>query len=47
MEHQWKLARKHLKQIMFFDIAMFFLWGAEFIVILMGKRCPVGAFDGW
>lgn len=47
MEQQWKLARKHLKKIMFFDIAMFFLWGAEFIVILMGKRCPVGAFAGW
>lgn len=47
MEHQWKLARKHLKKIMFFDIAMFFLWGAEFIVILMRKRCPVGAFAGW
>lgn len=47
MEHQWKLARRHLKQLLGFDIVLFFLWGAEFIVILMGKRCPIGSFDGW
>ncbi|KAI5124567.1 hypothetical protein M0805_003087 [Coniferiporia weirii] len=47
MERQWKLARKHLKRLLFFDIALFFLWAAEFVVILLGKRCPVGQFEGW
>ncbi|KAH8117388.1 hypothetical protein DFH11DRAFT_1504755 [Phellopilus nigrolimitatus] len=47
MEQQWELARKQLKRLLFFDIALFFLWGAEFIVILLGKRCPASKFEGW
>ncbi|KAL5529193.1 hypothetical protein ACEPAG_5167 [Sanghuangporus baumii] len=47
MEEQWNAARKRLKHVLFFDIALSILWGAEFIVIMLGKRCPVGGFDGW
>ncbi|THH07293.1 hypothetical protein EW145_g3474 [Phellinidium pouzarii] len=47
MEQQWKSARKPLKQLLVFDIALFFLWAAELVVILIGKRCPVGQFEGW
>ena len=47
MEEQWKEARKNLKRLLFFDIAVFLLWAAEFIMILIGKRCPTGKFEGW
>lgn len=47
MEEGWKFARKRVKTRFFFDMVLFFLWGAEFIAILLGKRCPVGQFDGW
>ncbi|OCB84280.1 hypothetical protein A7U60_g8959 [Sanghuangporus baumii] len=47
MEEQWKAARKRLKHMLHFDVALFILWGAEFVVILLGKRCPVGEFEGW
>ena len=47
MEEQWRAARKQMQQTLSFDIACFFLWGALFVVILLGKRCPVGKFDGW
>ncbi|EJD05869.1 uncharacterized protein FOMMEDRAFT_139193 [Fomitiporia mediterranea MF3/22] len=47
MEQQWIEARKNLKRLLFFDIALTFIWGAELIVILLGKRCPVGQFEGW
>jgi len=47
MEETWKVARKRVRTLFFFDMFLFFLWGAEFIAILLGKRCPVGQFDGW
>ena len=47
MEEKWKAARKRAKTRFFFDMLLFFLWGAEFIAILLGKRCPVGQFEGW
>ncbi|KLO18620.1 hypothetical protein SCHPADRAFT_844953 [Schizopora paradoxa] len=47
MEEKWKMARKRAKTRFFFDMLLFFLWGAEFTAILLGKRCPVGQFDGW
>jgi len=47
IEEKWKVARKRSRTHFFFDIVLFFLWGAEFIAILLGKRCPVGEFNGW
>lgn len=47
MEEQWKHARKMLKWGMTVDVLALLLWGTEFVVILLGKRCPVGAFEGW
>ncbi|KIK59620.1 hypothetical protein GYMLUDRAFT_44589 [Collybiopsis luxurians FD-317 M1] len=47
MEEQWKKARSFAKKIMAFDIFGVILWGAVFVIILLGKRCPIGGFDGW
>ena len=47
LEAQWKEARKRLKINAAVDAMMLLLWGAEFVFILWGKRCPSGQFDGW
>lgn len=47
LEAQWQQARKMLKWSTFVDVLLFFLWGAVFVYVLIGKRCPAGAFDGW
>ena len=47
MEEQWMAARKELKRLLFLDILFFLLWSIVFVVILLGKRCPVGQFEGW
>lgn len=47
LEAQWKQARKMLKWGAFVDALMMIVWGAEFVFVLMGMRCPAGAFDGW
>jgi len=47
MEEQWRAARTVLKKMMFLDIVCALLWGTEFVLILMGKRCPSGRFEGW
>ncbi|OSX65427.1 hypothetical protein POSPLADRAFT_1044802 [Postia placenta MAD-698-R-SB12] len=47
LEAQWKRARKQLKVGMVFDVVAWVLWGAVFVVVLMGKRCPVGGYNGW
>jgi len=47
MEKQWRVARGFLKKLMIFDIACVALWGAEFVLILIGQRCPSGGFEGW
>lgn len=47
MEEQWRTARGSLKKIVIFDLIAFILWGAEFILILIGQRCPSGGFEGW
>ncbi|KAH9857166.1 hypothetical protein C2E23DRAFT_771351 [Lenzites betulinus] len=47
MEEQWTRARKVLKWGTTVDVLAMLLWGTEFVVILLGKRCPVGAFEGW
>ena len=47
MEEQWRAARGSLKKLAIFDVIAFILWGAEFILILIGQRCPSGGFEGW
>ncbi|KAH9901543.1 hypothetical protein C8Q73DRAFT_678186 [Cubamyces lactineus] len=47
MEEQWRKARKMLKWGTTVDVFVMLLWGLEFVVILLGKRCPVGGFEGW
>ncbi|RPD66405.1 hypothetical protein L226DRAFT_500757 [Lentinus tigrinus ALCF2SS1-7] len=47
MEEQWKKARKVLKWGVTVDAFGMLLWGMEFVLILLGKRCPVGGYLGW
>jgi len=47
LEAQWKEARRWLKWGMAVDLLSIVLWGGEFVLILLGKRCPPGQFDGW
>lgn len=47
LEAEWKEARKWLKWGMVVDIFSMVLWGGEFVLILLGKRCPPGQFEGW
>ncbi|THU81258.1 hypothetical protein K435DRAFT_477393 [Dendrothele bispora CBS 962.96] len=47
MEEEWKRARKFAKQITAVDSLGAVIWGAVFIYILLGQRCPAGGFDGW
>ncbi|KAJ3736098.1 hypothetical protein DFJ43DRAFT_1053399 [Lentinula guzmanii] len=47
MEEEWKKARTFAKKIMAFDILGVVLWGTVFVVIVIGKRCPIGGYDGW
>ncbi|KAI0636705.1 hypothetical protein C8Q77DRAFT_519396 [Trametes polyzona] len=47
MEEQWRKARKVLKWGTTADVFGMLIWGMEFVVILLGKRCPVGGFEGW
>lgn len=47
LEAKWKSARKRLKWAMVADIVCLILWGAEFVMILAGQRCPPGGFGGW
>lgn len=47
LEAEWREARKRLKWNTTVDVIMFVVWGALFVYILLGKRCPSGSFDGW
>jgi len=47
LEARWKKARRRLKWAMAVDLVCFILWGAQFVMILAGQRCPPGGFDGW
>lgn len=47
MEEEWKRARGWAKKIAFVDAAGVAIWGAVFIFVMIGKRCPSGGFDGW
>jgi len=47
MEEDWKKARSFIKKIMAFDILGLIIWGAVFVIILLGKRCGIGEYNGW
>ncbi|KAJ7097788.1 hypothetical protein B0H15DRAFT_901569 [Mycena belliarum] len=47
MEEDWKRARTWAKKITAIDVFGILLWGATFIYILIGKRCPSGSSEGW
>jgi hypothetical protein len=47
LEEDWKQARAFTKKLSMVDIAGLTLWGAAFVFILIGKRCPSGGFEGW
>ena len=47
MEESWRHARGWAKKLAIVDVAGVVLWGAAFVLILLGKRCPSGAFSGW
>lgn len=47
LEEDWRHARSWRKKIAFVDAVCLVLWGAEFVLILLGKRCPSGKFSGW
>jgi len=47
MEEDWKRARKWAQKLAAFDVVSMVLWGAAFVYILIGKRCPSGGFEGW
>ncbi|KAJ7905667.1 hypothetical protein B0H14DRAFT_2661089 [Mycena olivaceomarginata] len=47
MEEDWKRARSWAKKITAVDVLGIILWGAVFIFIVIGKRCPSGGFEGW
>lgn len=47
MEKEWQGARTWLKKMTAVDILGTVIWGAVFILILLGKRCPSGGYGGW
>lgn len=47
MEKEWKLARAWAKKITLVDVLGLVVWGAVFIFVLLGKKCPSGGFEGW
>lgn len=47
MEKEWRQARGWAKKMAFVDGVGILVWGAVFIFVMIGKRCPVGKFDGW
>lgn len=47
MEEDWRRARTTLRRVLLFDIVMLVAWGAEFVYVLIGDRCPTNQFNGW
>ncbi|KAI0026583.1 hypothetical protein K488DRAFT_65864 [Vararia minispora EC-137] len=47
MERSWRAARRERKWMLVFDIASLVLWAAEFCWVVIGDKCPPGAFNGW
>ncbi|KAF8912093.1 hypothetical protein CPB84DRAFT_1761243 [Gymnopilus junonius] len=47
MEAEWKKARSWVTKLAILDGVGIVLWGAMFVFIMTGKRCPSGGFNGW
>ncbi|KJA27003.1 hypothetical protein HYPSUDRAFT_63266 [Hypholoma sublateritium FD-334 SS-4] len=47
MEEQWRVARAWTKKMAAVNAVGLVCWGAAFVFIMIGKRCPSGGFDGW
>ncbi|KDR73614.1 hypothetical protein GALMADRAFT_251356 [Galerina marginata CBS 339.88] len=47
MEEEWTVARQWAKKLAMLDVAGIVLWGAAFVFIMTGKKCPSGGFNGW
>ncbi|CAA7271855.1 unnamed protein product [Cyclocybe aegerita] len=47
MEEEWRAARAWAKKVAMVDVAGIVLWGAAFVFIMTGKRCPSGGYEGW
>lgn len=47
MEEDWKVARSWAVKITTVDVAGLVLWGAAFVFIMLGQRCPSGGYNGW
>jgi hypothetical protein len=47
MEAEWKQARAWARKVAAMDVVGVIIWGAVFVYILIGKRCPTGGFEGW
>lgn len=47
MEEQWRVARAWTKKMAAVNAAGLVCWGAAFVFIMIGKRCPSGGFNGW
>jgi hypothetical protein len=46
-ENAWREARGMLRKMTWGDIGGMVVWGALFVFVLVGKRCPAGEFNGW
>ena len=47
MEESWRHARGWAKKLAIVDVAGVVVWGGLFVFLLLGNRCPSGAFSGW
>jgi len=47
MEEEWKVARSWAKKMTAIDVGEMILWGAAFVFIMIGERCPSGGYQGW
>ncbi|KAF8969705.1 hypothetical protein BDZ97DRAFT_1794745 [Flammula alnicola] len=47
MEEEWRAARSWAKKVAAVDVAGLVFWGATFVFIMTGKKCPSGGFNGW
>ncbi|KAK0463918.1 uncharacterized protein EV420DRAFT_1745372 [Desarmillaria tabescens] len=47
MEAEWRRARTWAKKVAVIDVFGLIIWSAVFVVVLLGKRCPSGDYEGW
>jgi len=47
MEEDWRAARSWAKKVTMVDAVGIVLWGAAFVFIMTGKKCPSGGYNGW